>query len=73
MDESLPISRKDTALNSLVNFANLGSEKQEGEEEKEKPIYIKPSDQAPTGFIPQATPQVSVSGEQSNEIKAITF
>ena len=67
----MPISRKDTALNSLVNFANLGSDNQEGEEEKEKPIYIKPTDQAASGFIPQAAPQVL--GEQSNEIKAITF
>ena len=67
----MPISRKDKALNSLVNFGNLASDKQEGEEEKEKPIYIKPTDQAPSGFVPQAAPQVS--NEESPGLKAITF
>lgn len=40
----MPISRKDAALNSLVNFENLKVEKKKGEEgEKDyKPVFIKP-------------------------------
>ena len=46
-DEALPISRKDAALNSLVNFADLNTAKQNSEdndsEPVDKPVYIDPS------------------------------
>ena len=54
VDESLPISRKDEALNSLVNFDNLNAVKKSNDEEEkteDKPIYIKP-DENQTGFVP---------------------
>ena len=42
----MPISRKDAALNSLVNFSDLKQDKTstsalEEEKQEEKPIYIK--------------------------------
>ena len=53
----MPISRKDAALNSLVNFENLKEEKKKDEDgEKEyKPLFIKPGEEtASGGFVPQA-------------------
>ena len=57
-DEPLPISRKDAALNSLVNFENLNKAKESEDKEKdaaEKPVYIDPSkSKAATDFEPKA-------------------
>ena len=54
----MPISRKDAALNSLVNFDNLNlTGKQESVEKsaaEAKPVYID-SKQAPVGFVPEQT------------------
>jgi len=40
----LPISRKDAALNALVNFDNLKEEKKTDEKKEDdyKPLFIKP-------------------------------
>jgi len=57
--EAMPISRKDAALNSLVNFENLKVEKKnenEGEAPDYKPLIIKPGVAATSGFIPQPLP-----------------
>ena len=54
VDENMAISRKDAALNSLVNFGNLNST---GKEEPgqisaaAKPVYIE-TKQAAGGFVP---------------------
>ena len=45
-EEALPISKKDAALKSLVNFENLNKEVESevmDEEPAEKPVYIDPS------------------------------
>lgn len=55
----MPISKKDKALNSLVNFGDLNKDKkteeEENQEEVAKPVYIKPTESAKAGFVPQAS------------------
>ena len=76
VDENAPISKKDSAIKSLVNFSDLKKGKStEGEKEKEnaKPIYINP-DETPksargVAFVPSAV----VPQADSTPPKAITF
>lgn len=73
-EEDKPISKKDNAIKTLVNFDDLKKGKTTEEEKKEaeaKPIYIdaEASRKGPTGFVPAAvvpTPDVA-------PVKAITF
>ena len=56
----MPISRKDAALNSLVNFSNLNEEKkdeEEGQGEDYKPLVIDPTKAGQgSGFVPAPIP-----------------
>ena len=80
MQEAMPISKKDKALNSLVNFGDLNkdtkAEEKENKEKVAKPVYIKPTENAQASFVPQASleaaqaPQLAI---EKPETLAITF
>ena len=62
----MPISRKDAALNSLVNFSNLAEDKKKEEDAKAaadyKPLVIDPKQAAGSGFVPGQMPTADPLG-----------
>ena len=75
LDENAPISKKDNAIKTLVNFTDLKKGKtpeEVKEKENAKPVYINAEEGTPrgkTGFVPSPTiPQAN-----EPQPKAITF
>ena len=72
---ALPKSRKDEALNSLVNFSDLkgGIIKKDTKPEVEyKPLFISPEDVGKSGFVPQPVSTNSLSST-TEAPKTITY